>query len=164
MNASQEPYVLYFYVVFVPTAAQTTLTTTTTTQSQFQETTPTISPSRKPVTKRTSTQTETVSYIFPEALAFDFSKLRSGPRKPRYCASAKCHFAFPKVKYLGHIVSREGIQPDLDKICAVKDFPVSTKVTDVRSFLGLRNYYRRFVKDFSKLAKLFTQLPHKNVK
>jgi hypothetical protein len=61
-------------------------------------------------------------------------------------------------------VFRDGIQPDPDKISAVKDFPVPKKVKDVRSFLGLANYYRRFIKDFSKIAKPLTQLLHKNVK
>ena len=61
-------------------------------------------------------------------------------------------------------MSREGIQPDPDKISAVKDFPVPKKVKDIRSFLGLANYYRRFIKDFMKIAKPLTQLLHKNVK
>ena len=52
MNASQEPYVLYIPVVFVPTATQTTPTATATTQSQSPETAPTTSQSRKPTTRR----------------------------------------------------------------------------------------------------------------
>jgi hypothetical protein len=104
------------------------------------------------------------SHSFEEQLAhldLVFSRLSESNIKLK---ATKCHFAFSKVKYLGHIVSRDGIQPDPDKISAVKDFPVPKKVKDVRSFLGLANYYRRFIKEFSKIAKPLTQLLHKNVK
>jgi hypothetical protein len=105
-----------------------------------------------------------IIFSFEEHLAhldLVFSRLREANIKLK---ATKCHFAFSKVKYLGHIVSREGIQPDPDKISAVKDFPVPKKVKDVRSFLGLANYYRCFIKDFSKIAKPLTQLLRKNVK
>ena len=42
--------------------------------------------------------------------------------------ATKCHFAYPRVTYLGHIVSRKGIQPDLDKVSPVRDFPILKKV------------------------------------
>ena len=71
---------------------------------------------------------------------------------------SKCKFACPKVKYLGHVVSPEGIAPDDDKIAAVRDFPCPHSVKTVRSFLGLANYYRRFIKDFAKIVSPLNQL------
>ena len=52
--------------------------------------------------------------------------------------ASKCHFAYPQVTYLGHIVSRNGIRPDPDKVSAVREFLIPKKVKDVRSFLGLQ--------------------------
>ena len=78
--------------------------------------------------------------------------------------ASKCHFAYPQVTYLGHIVSRNGIQPDPDKVSAVRDFPIPRNVKDVHSFLGLANYYRRFIKNFANIADPLTALLHKNVK
>ena len=66
--------------------------------------------------------------------------------------------------YLGHIVSHNGIQPDPDKVNAVRDFPIPRKVKHVRSFLGLANYYRRFIKNFANIAGPLTALLRKNVK
>ena len=64
----------------------------------------------------------------------------------------KCSFGKDQVSYLGHIISKDGIQPDPGKIELVKNFPVSKTVRQVRSFLGLANCYRRFVQDFVKIA------------
>ena len=75
---------------------------------------------------------------------------------------SKCKIACPQVKYLGHVVSPEGIAPDDDKITAVRDFPRPHNVKTVRSFLGLANYYRRFIKDFAKIAAPLNQLLCKN--
>ena len=70
----------------------------------------------------------------------------------------KCNFAQPSVKFLGHIVSKEGIKPDPNNIKVVRDFKTPTKVHDVQSWLGLANYYRKFVKNFSEIAKPLTNL------
>lgn len=65
---------------------------------------------------------------------------------------AKCSFAQPVVKYLGHIVSRAGISPDPKKVQAIKDFPRPESRVHLQSFLGLAGYYRKFMKNFSTLA------------
>ena len=70
----------------------------------------------------------------------------------------------PQVAFLGHIVDRNGIQVDPSKIEAVRDLPRPRNVVEVRSFLGLASYYRRFVEGFSKLATPLTELTLKSLK
>ncbi|CAJ0940530.1 unnamed protein product [Ranitomeya imitator] len=65
---------------------------------------------------------------------------------------SKCHLLKPKVQYLGHIVSSEGVAPDPEKITTIRDWPRPTSAKEVRQFLGLVGYYRRFIKGFTKLA------------
>ena len=77
---------------------------------------------------------------------------------------SKCEFWLDQVAFLGHVVSKDGIQVDPKKIEAIIDWPRPTTVTEVRSFLGLVGYYRRFVKDFSKIVAPLTRLTQKNVK
>jgi CMP-2-keto-3-deoxyoctulosonic acid synthetase len=64
----------------------------------------------------------------------------------------KCQFLRHEVLYLGHVISSEGVKPDPDKIAA-KNFPTPKNPKNVKQFLGLAGYYRRFIKDFSKFAK-----------
>lgn len=76
---------------------------------------------------------------------------------------AKCEFLRKEVIYLGHIISQNGVQPNPDKVKAVTDFPTPKSSKDIKSFLGLVSYYRRFIQDFSKLAKPLTNLLKKDV-
>ena len=76
---------------------------------------------------------------------------------------SKCTFTCKFVRFLGFLVSLSGVSPDPDKISALQIFPVPTNVKDVRSFLGLCNYYRRFLKDFAKVASPLHRLTRKDV-
>ena len=66
--------------------------------------------------------------------------------------------------FLGHVISKDGIIVDLNKIEAVVNWDRPTNVSEVRNFLGLAGYYRRFVEGFSRIAAPLTQLTRKNVK
>ena len=75
----------------------------------------------------------------------------------------KCEFFKTSLTFLGHIVSREGISVCPDKVTAVREFPAPTNMKELRSFLGLANYYRRFIKEYSKITSVLTRLLQKNV-
>lgn len=75
---------------------------------------------------------------------------------------SKCNFGASKIQHLGHVISEDGLEPDPDKIKAVKDYPTPTNVTEVRSFLGLVNYYRKFIKGCSLIARPLQDLTKKD--
>ena len=84
-----------------------------------------------------------------------FEKLREHGLK---LSPKKCHLFKEKVKYVGHIISKEGIEPDPEKISKVATWPRPTNADEVRQFLGFAGYYRKFIKDFSKIARPLNNL------
>lgn len=65
---------------------------------------------------------------------------------------SKCHLFFEKLRYLGHIVSADGIAPDPEKTRATTDWPVPQTETELRGFLGFCGYYRKFIANYGKIA------------
>lgn len=90
-----------------------------------------------------------------------FQRLRDANIKLK---AKKCKFAARSVEYLGHVISHEGVRPNPEKINAVRDFPVPKNTKSLKSFLGLSNYYRRFVRDFAKIASPLNALTRKSVR
>lgn len=75
----------------------------------------------------------------------------------------KCQLFKKSVKYLGFIVSSKGIQPDPDKLRAMKEWPTPCDVTTVRTFMGFANYYRKHVQGFTDIARPLHELTGKDV-
>src|SRR5438045_2508104 len=71
---------------------------------------------------------------------------------------SKCEFCAAEIKFLGHIVGRDERKVDPDKVEKVKNYPRPENISQLRGFLGLASYYRKFIKDFSKKAKPLTKL------
>ena len=90
-----------------------------------------------------------------------FQRLREANLKLK---PSKCKFATKSVIYLGHVLSKEGVHTDSSKIEAVKSFPIPKSQKEVRGFLGLCNYYRKFVKGFSIIASPLNALLRKEAK
>ncbi|GJW33861.1 putative reverse transcriptase domain-containing protein [Tanacetum coccineum] len=81
-----------------------------------------------------------------------------------YAKFSKCEFWLSKVQFLGHSIDSEGIHVDPTKIESIKDWASPKTPTEIRQFLGLAGYYRRFIEGFSKIARPMTKLTHKSVK
>ncbi|KAL9281200.1 putative nucleotidyltransferase, Ribonuclease H [Arabidopsis thaliana] len=76
---------------------------------------------------------------------------------------SKCSFWQREMSFLGHIISAEGVSVDPEKIEVIRDWPRPTNATEIRSFLGLAGYYKRFVKGFASMAQQMTTLTGKDV-
>ncbi|GKA04516.1 putative reverse transcriptase domain-containing protein [Tanacetum coccineum] len=79
-----------------------------------------------------------------------------------YTKFSKCEFWLKEVQFLGHVVNRDGIHLDPSKVESVKNWKTLEPSMEIRSFLGLAGYYRRFIENFSKIAKPLTLLTQKN--
>jgi hypothetical protein len=86
-------------------------------------------------------------------------KLRSNKL---YAKFSKCEFWLTEVAFLGHVISTRGISVDPGKIKDVLNWMPPTTASEIHSFLGLGGYYRRFIKDFSKITKPMMKLLEKN--
>jgi hypothetical protein len=81
-----------------------------------------------------------------------------------YTKFSKCEFWLDSVKFLGHTISKDGISIDPSKVQEVVDWKPPMSVHQICCFLGLASYYRRFIPDFSRIAKPMTELLKKGVK
>ncbi|GES72730.1 retroviral-like aspartic protease 1 [Rhizophagus clarus] len=74
----------------------------------------------------------------------------------------KCFFFKDEIPFLGHVVSRHGIQTDPEKLRVIKEFPIPKDLTQLRGFIALASYYRKFVKNFSRIVEPLNRLLKKN--
>jgi hypothetical protein len=94
-----------------------------------------------------------------EHLRLVLEKLRSNQLHAKF---SKCEFWLTEVAFLGHVISAGGVSVDPGKVKDVLNWMPPTTISEIQSFLGLVGYYRRFIKDFSKIAKPMTKLLEKN--
>jgi hypothetical protein len=93
-----------------------------------------------------------------EHLRLVLEKLRANQL---YTEFSKCEFWLTEVVFLGHVISTGGVSVDPGKVKDVLNWKPPTNVSEIRSFLGLVGHYRRFIQDFSKIAKPMTRLLEK---
>ena len=80
-----------------------------------------------------------------------------------YVKPEKCTFHTTEVDFLGMIVGKDGIKMDQEKVKAILDWPAPSSIKGVRSFLGLANFYQRFIQDYTQVARLLNDLLKKDV-
>jgi hypothetical protein len=97
--------------------------------------------------------------VHNERLRDVFSRMRKYNMKLQ---PDKCEFLRKEVSYLGHVIGRTGVRPDEKRITAVKEYPEPRTTKELKGFLGLAGYYRRFLPNFSKIAKPLTELLKKD--
>ena len=81
-----------------------------------------------------------------------------------YANTGKCHFAVPEVDFVGHVVSAAGISPDPSKVAAILNWPQPTTITELRSFLGMTNFFRRGMRHYSAIAAPLYDMLHRSYK
>ena len=95
--------------------------------------------------------------VFSKTLEEHLLRLRAVFEKPKQVGlklkPSKCELFRQELIYLGHIVSKNGIQTDPKKVEGIRKWPVPTNMIEVRSFLGFTNYYQRFIKKYVQVAK-----------
>ena len=79
-----------------------------------------------------------------------------------YAKKSKCSFAVKQVDYLGHLISRRGVEMNKEKIEAIINWPIPKTIKELRGSLGLAGYYRRFIKGFGLISRPLTELLKKN--
>lgn len=94
-----------------------------------------------------------------ERLRLVFNRLRDANLKVQL---DKCEFLQQEVAYLGHVVTPEGVKPNPDKIKAIMNFKIPSTTKQIKSFLGLLGYYRKFINNFAKVTKPITKLLKKD--
>ena len=75
-----------------------------------------------------------------------------------YVKESKCSFVTARVEYLGHFVSGKGVETNPEKIAVINSWPVPASIKELRSFLGLAGYYRKFIKGYATISKPLTDL------
>jgi len=75
--------------------------------------------------------------------------------------ASKCEFHTTETEYLGYVIAPQGLRMDEEKIWTIKDWKEPTNVKGVRSFLGFANFYRQFIKDYSKITMPLSSLTRK---
>ena len=104
--------------------------------------------------------------VFPSTWEEHLARLREVFERLRHAklklGASKCTFAAKEVSYLGHRVTEEGLLPDPSLLAAIRDIPPPKTATEVRSFLGLAGYYRRYVKGFAAIAAPLHALTRKD--
>ncbi|GJR66463.1 putative reverse transcriptase domain-containing protein [Tanacetum coccineum] len=103
-----------------------------------------------------------ISWTYDTALQTDFGQIYLLKKEKLYAKFSKCEFWLKEVQFLGHVVNHDGIHVDPSKVESVKNWKTPESSTEIRSFLGLAGYYRRFIENFSKIAKPLTLLTQKN--
>ena len=81
-----------------------------------------------------------------------------------YDKFSKCDFFKDRIQCLGHIVCKDGISVDPDKIKVITEWPVPTNVTDIRSFMGITGYYQNFIEVFSRISYPIISLQKKGIR